>query len=316
MITNTSDYLINYWDLLESAIIDRNRVNIDNICKYGIPMLDNYLGWILPSELVVIWADPWVGKSEIAYLIAIENAMRWKKILLLSLEWDLQEIALRHLQREINKFATIKTADYRFNLTDLTDIEYQAFERISDKVKNNLLIYNKKQIPDLIFVKNLIEATKDNIDMIIIDHLHYIQIEWENENRVIWEIMRELKTITDIIKKPIILMSHLRKRDTKQDPEIYDLYWSSNVSKEATTILLVSRMNHSLENWIPWVNEDDKRYSKTKISVRKSRIWLPLSNFETLFDRYKKEYISWNLIKEQSMATEDDNLHNLIKRWI
>jgi len=45
--------------------------------------------------------------------------------------------------------------------------------------------------------------------------------------------MRELKTVTDIIKKPIVLVSHLRKKDQRatkdKDPEISDLYGSSNI---------------------------------------------------------------------------------------
>jgi len=55
--------------------------------------------------------------------------------------------------------------------------------------------------------------------------------------------MRELKTITDIIKKPILLVSHLRKKTTdakkKSEPDLNDLYGSSNIAKEATTILFV-----------------------------------------------------------------------------
>jgi len=82
------------------------------------------------------------------------------------------------------------------------------------------------------------------MDLIIIDHLHYIQLERDNENKELGEIMRELKTMTDIIKKPVILVSHTKKPPVNQPdyiPTEYDLYGSSNVAKEATTIIMISK---------------------------------------------------------------------------
>jgi predicted metallo-beta-lactamase superfamily hydrolase len=37
------------------------------------------------------------------------------------------------------------------------------------------MIFNKKQIPTMTTLAEMIEEMKDDVDMIVIDHLHYIQ---------------------------------------------------------------------------------------------------------------------------------------------
>lgn len=77
--------------------------------------------------------------------------------------------------------------------------------------------------------------------------------------------MRELKTITDIIKKPIILMTHVRKRERKsmEEKELTndDIYGSSNVAKEATTILFIMSIEKHQIPDCPSQIIQDERYS-------------------------------------------------------
>gem|GEM_PF-6638188 len=63
------------------------------------------------------------------------------------------------------------------------DEESIAIDSISDNIKNNLIIYNKTAKTTMKFVKEMIVNAKDDVDLFIIDHLHYIQLESENENR-------------------------------------------------------------------------------------------------------------------------------------
>jgi replicative DNA helicase len=92
---------------------------------------------------------------------------------------------------------------------------------------------------------NMINFMKDDVDMIIIDHLHYIQFPTASlEIEEIGKVMRQVKQITDVLKKPIIVMSHLRKRKKSEDPTEQDLYGSSNIAKEANTIILLTRLEN------------------------------------------------------------------------
>lgn len=303
-------HVINFRDLLEQTASERQQIDIDNICKYGIGVLDNYLWWILPSELVVIWADTGCWKSELAYSIAIENAKRWKKILLFSLEWDINEIALRYMQREIAAVKKVKTIDYRFNLKDFKQDELMILEELMDSRAENLMIFKKNEIPTLEFISEMIDTYKDYADMFIIDHINYIEFpSKQNEIEAIWKVMRKLKTITDIIKKPVVLMSHLRKRRKDLDPTEQDLYWSSNIAKEATTIILINKMDLSWNDIAH--SKDAKRYSWTKLIASKSRAWLPtVSKFACVYDRWWKCYVDErsHLLNSESEASLDDKI--------
>lgn len=296
-IENIDEHFVTYWELLGTASRNRQKINPNNLIKYWIKWLDDNLVWILPDELVVIGAQTWVGKSEVAYSIAITNAIAGKKVLLFSLEWNIEEVALRYLQKEIYKHKQLKTYEYRFNTRDFSMDEDAAIYRTSENLKNNLIVFNKKTIPSMQFITEVIRKKNRDVDLIIIDHLHYIPITWDNENRGIWEIMRELKILTDIEKKPVVLVSHLRKptwkKEIDDEPTEFDLYWSSNVAKEATTIILLSKYNKDLHpmNWLPSTSWQDSRYA-TRIVSPKSRIWLGKLKMVAIYDKHSKTYIN------------------------
>lgn len=294
-------------NLLVDTITKRQARDYRLACSYWIEILDKYLGWILDNELVVVWAQTWIWKSEIAYNISITNARKWHKVLLLALEWDIQEIALRYLQNKIAKKTHLNTAEYRFNIKDYNKYENEALSETEKLLRQNLHVYDKSEIPGLDKVKQLIEENHEKYDMIVIDHLHYINFENPaQENAEIWKAMRTLKQITDQINKPIVLMSHLRKAKEDHDPTIYDLYWSSNIWKEATTCLLLTR--EKIESWYEEEIQDDKRYSNTKCLVVKNRIGVPYWEFEMIFDKVEKEYLKdYQRLKEESSELSEDD---------
>lgn len=312
---NAREEVITFADLLVDAEVERRKVNIDTVCKYGIGILDRYMGWILPNELVVVGADTWMGKSEIAYKIAVTNAQRGKKVLLFALEWDLNEVALRYMQRTISELVPLKTIEFRFNRkqehSEYVDHIIKSLD--NEERVQNLLIFKKQQVPTMELLASMIEQMKDWVDMIIIDHLHYIQFaSASQEIEEIGKVMRQVKQITDTIKKPIIIMSHFRKRKKTDDPTEQDLYWSSNIAKEANTIILLTRMENQnveklVDNWV----QDDARYAWTKIIVEKSRTWLAVpTKFSTVYDLDRKDYVDElsEIILNESRAKKSDAL--------
>lgn len=318
---NAREEVITFADLLVDAECERRKVNLDTVCKYWIEILDRYMGGILPNELVVVGADTGMGKSEVAYKIAITNAQRGKKVLLFALEWDLNEVALRYMQKTISELYPLKTIDFRFNRkkehAKYVDQIVEWLEWV-DRVKN-LLIFKKQQVPTMELLADMIEQMKDWVDMIIIDHLHYIQFgNASQEIEEIGKVMRQVKQITDTIKKPIIIMSHLRKRKKELDPTEQDLYWSSNIAKEANTIILLTRMENNhveklVDNWV----QDDLRYAGTKIIVEKSRTGLAVpTKFSAVYDLDRKDYVDElaEIIPDESRAKRSDAL-DAVKIW-
>lgn len=310
-VSDYLDYFMPYGKLLEQAAKMRQARKFDDVCKYGIKWLDDYIWGIEDNELVVIGAQTGVWKSELAYNIATTNAERGKKIMLFTLEWSIEEPAMRQLQREVGKKMDIRPVEYRFNTKNINKIEDEAIRWISEATKNNLYVFKKEQIPTLKLLRELIIKGSKDMDLIIIDHLHYIHLEKDNENKELWEIMRELKTMTDIIKKPVILVSHTKKPPTNVPdyrPTEYDLYWSSNVAKEATTIVMISKCDLW---WTRTLSDmSSSRYGWTRFSVVKSR---PLGNKKLIvngaYDFYKKCYVdSERFLDDESTVEASENI--------
>jgi len=295
-------------ELARQTIEERKARNIKNICKYWIEILDDYLGGILENELVVIWASSWVWKTELAIQIALANARRNKKVALFSLEWDIWEIVYRYFQRWINlklknRQQFIKGPAYRLNLTDVDKLEQEVLLEIPKEIDNNLFTFDKSFIPDKEKLLKLIADIRDEVDIFIIDHLHYLDF-WENEYSWITDIVRSIKELTEIIKKPVVLISHLNRNAWRKKELITkaDLHWSSNIEKNANTVILLT----------PWENDEllsdqEKKFLRsTKIIVDKNRTWMPVpAIFEATFDLNLKEYVDWK--KYNSLSTHSAN---------
>lgn len=286
---------------ISKETIEKRRLrNVNNICKYWLSILDDYLWWIVENELVIIAAWSWIWKTDLSCNIAITNAMRWKKVALLSLEWDVWEITYRYFQREINKSRMkwfwwkelIRWPEYRLNLKDVEKEEEEVLNNIP-KEMDNLFIFDKTYIPDR---KKLLELMKNNyqhVDMFVIDHLHYLDF-WENEYSWISEIVKWIKEMTEIMEKPVVLVSHLNRKyfEQKRLPWKNDLHWSSNIEKNANTIILLSP---DLNNEYVEKLDDSKYLRPTKIIVDKNRTWMPVpAIFDTAYDLRTKEYSKRN----------------------
>jgi hypothetical protein len=83
----------------------------------------------------------------------------------------------RYIQKEINlkrKNNFIKGPEYRLNLTDVTYEEDQVVEMIPKELETNLFIFDKSEIPNKNKLIDLIQNNYEDVDMFVIDHLHYL----------------------------------------------------------------------------------------------------------------------------------------------
>jgi replicative DNA helicase len=139
--------------------------------------------------------------------------------------------------------------------------------------------------------------------MFVIDHLHYLDY-WKEEASWLTDIVKAIKETTEIVKKPVILVSHLSRAymNQKRLPNKWDLHWSSNIEKNANTIILLCpwELNEELEK-----HPEHKFYRPTKIIVDKNRAGMPVPwIFDTTFDLRTKTYLEWWIYEWLSL---DDN---------
>ena len=264
------ELFLNIDDALQRAKSSRKKIDPNKLPKYYLPYFDDVLFGIAPAELVVIGADTGVGKTHLANHLALYNARRGKKVYLFSLEGHEDEVVNRWkwqiICREYYKNPRCIDMQYaKYEMNMLKGLEYEekiANDELSE-IGNNIKIYDRSTQLDVNVLSQQLDLIQD-ADLVVIDHLHYFNIlDSKTETENISMIMRSIKDLTEEYKTPVVLVSHLRKRDRKTLPDNDDFHGSSNIAKIASTCLMVSNNtdNHDIVN---------SRYS-TILRVSKSR---------------------------------------------
>lgn len=255
----TSDFLNGFISIADS--MERERIErierSKNTLSTGVRYLDLALGRIWPNDLIIVGAKTGAGKSELVTSVAATNVAQGKRVHFFALEAEQDEIARRLKYRLIaNKYwngsnSEMARANKSMNYTDWYDgkldqylgkIEEEVEREVKEKFKNFYTFYRKSEDFGLNELKAQIIAAKNNTDLIIIDHLHYIDFEDSNENKAIADITKEIRGLALYGGKPIILVAHLRKTDRRHKtliPDLDDFHGTSNIAKIATKAVLI-----------------------------------------------------------------------------
>lgn len=214
---------------------------------FGVPYLDDVLRSLLPHDLILIGAATGAGKTELARIIASANAELGKRVYYFALEAEPREIERRDkfatlcsLLGERGQLETLRRMNYpdwyRNRVLVPRDVEAAAEQAIASKRKTLFTYYRGAKFgPDEI--KRLFLAIQSQADLIILDHLHYVDIEDENENRGFKTTIKLIRDLSIGIGRPVILIAHLRKTDARNKslvPHINDFHGSSDISKVVT----------------------------------------------------------------------------------
>lgn len=250
--------------------IERLDVDHTKLCSYGISFLDDALKSICKNELVVLGARSGQGKSDLGLHIADHNAKNGKKVAVFYLEGGAEEAIARMKWRDIcdiyfahhtDEGVDMDYVEWKTNKVThpiFNKLEAEVYTEYEEKYRENLYFYNVGQgltIEDFILslydfhsletaFGDSFDPTKKkgyDLDLIIIDHLQYFSLtQSENEISEITRILREVKNITDNLKIPVILISHLRKMSKESGvPDMEDFYGSSNIPKISSTSIML-----------------------------------------------------------------------------
>jgi len=306
----------------------RNKIKPENMCTFGIKCLDDRLTCILKDDLIAIGADSGKGKSQIVLDIAIHNASKGKQIALFFIEGGARQAIQRIKWKLISKkyYTSYKNGtdmDLRKWLINnvenkkmFEEIEELCKAEFNDKVKDNLQIYDFDStfnIKDLQlslgwfkdtddYVENYLKTGESeialNVDLIIVDHLQYFDVtDSKNEQQEVTKIVKTCKEITNFYNTPIILVSHLRKKDKERGiPGQEDFFGTSNVPKIASQAITIA----------PEHSRADHHYGiyPTFFRICKSRTGCEtelatLCNFNSRTGEYDNYYEVWTLVQDK-----------------
>lgn len=233
----------------------RKELDKDKIVgSYNIKFLDDFLLGITSDDFVLLGAETGCGKTEIAYEIAFHNSKKLN-VHLFALEAHKGEpyfrksfkyVAEQYYNDESYKAVPFLEMNYRNYVCGKLDVDKykdEAFKRIEEEHSKLTVHYREGQftIQDLI---KAISGLEDKCEMIVLDHVDYFDLNLdESENAQVTKIMKKLDEINMTLNIPIIVVSHLRKRTSKDYmlPTIDDFMGSGNKAKQVKTAILVAR---------------------------------------------------------------------------
>lgn len=229
------------------------------IMAYGVQYLDDATGGILPNDLIVISAKTGAGKTQLVARIAAKNASEGKHVTLFALEAEENEIERRLkyglLARRYGLWikqtgaTNAKAVEYSQWRLHRLDPELGQFEKDAEDqmkaYKTLQTVYRKGGDYGIAELERDIMRVQSATDLIIIDHLHYIDIDDENENSGMKKIVKKLRDLAIGLGKPIILIAHMRKdqfrgKYTPLMPSLEDIHGSSDIIKIATTAIILA----------------------------------------------------------------------------
>jgi DnaB-like helicase C terminal domain len=235
----------------------QDRVEIGKrILHFGVEYLDRCLGGIFPNDLILFGAKTGAGKTALATLVAQWNAFRGKRVHYFALEAEDGEIERRIKYRFVvdqlyEQRASHAVTDrlnyldwYAGRLDDITRHVEDGIERTLSEAFKTLFTYYRGRDFNAEQIERLFLAIQDQTDLIILDHLHYVDSDDPNENRGYKIIVKKIRDAALSIGKPVIVVAHVRKGDRRVAqllPSVEDFHGTSDVPKIATKAVMIAR---------------------------------------------------------------------------
>lgn len=281
---------------------------IGHTLKYGVTYLDEAAGGIGPKEFVLVGAKTGVGKTQLVTRIAAVNASQGKRVALFALEAEEDEIERRIkyglLARAYRASVRVpKPIDYLSWYQGRLEAELGPFEdgvlkAMTAAYSSLSTMYRLGGDYGINELERDIVRVSSQVDLIIVDHFHYVDLDGDNENAAMKALIKKCRDLVIGLGKPIIGVAHLKKtmrgKSAPLMPDIEDFHGSSDLIKIPTTSIMLAPC-YSV-NW-----NDPKRTQfvdtwPTFIKLNKSRLdgsrtrFTGISMFDPGLGTYRKEY--------------------------
>lgn len=251
--------------------------------RFGVNFLDASLGGIFARDLVLIGAKTGAGKTTLASVIAETNVEAGKRVHYFALEAEKREIERRIKFRVLSALAYKRSVQRfqpgRLNYLDwyagkLDDIvgqwESAADEALSKKYKTLKTYYRERDFTADDLEKTFL-AIQDQTDLIILDHLHMVDFDDPSENRGVKMIVKRLRDVALEVGKPVVVVAHLRKSDSRSKriiPDLDDFHGTSDIVKICTKAILMApafdQENESPHLWGTYIHPAKCRQEGTR----------------------------------------------------
>lgn len=259
--------------------------------------LDQKLGGLHPSDLLILAGRPSMGKTALATNIAfnVARSYRWEPtpegrktvsggvVAFYSLEMSAEQLAMRMLA-DASGVSSDKLRKGEIDASDFGKIRDAAVE-----IGESPLYIDATgglSISKLAARARRLKRMEHGLDLIIVDYLQLVTTgENSQKNRVqeVSEITGGLKALAKELSVPIIALSQLsRQVEQREDkrPQLSDLRESGSIEQDADCVMFVYRESYYLgraepkegtEEHLNWQQEMDRLEHQAEVVIGKQR---------------------------------------------
>ena len=272
----------------------------------GLRDLDDTLGGLHESDLIIIAGRPSMGKTALATNIAFNAAQRLQtsgkksSIAFFSLEMSSEQLSTRILAEQ----SKIKSNDIRRGR--ISDEQFDKFIETSKNISELPLYIDETPAISIAAISNRARRIKrlHGLDMLVVDYIQLVRAINTKDGRVqeISEITQGLKAIAKELAIPVLALSQLSRaveqRDDKK-PQLSDLRESGSIEQDADVVMFVFREAYYLERKEPrpatvehaeWQAKMNEVSNLAEIIIGKHRHGPTRSimlEFEAMFTKFK-----------------------------
>ena len=272
----------------------------------GLTDLDDRLGGLHKSDLLIIAGRPSMGKTALATNIAynaakkIQEDNRKSTVAFFSLEMSSEQLSTRILAEQ----SRIKSNDIRRGR--ISEEQFDKFIETSKDISELPLYIDETPAITIAALSNRARRIKRlyGLDLVVVDYIQLMRAANFKDGRVqeISEITQGLKALAKELSVPVLALSQLSRaveqRDDKK-PQLSDLRESGSIEQDADVVMFVYREAYYIERKEPrpatvehaeWQAKMNEVSNLAEIIIGKQRHG-PTGNvmleFEAMFTKFK-----------------------------
>ncbi len=225
----------------------------------GLRDLDDKLGGLHQSDLIIIAGRPSMGKTSLATNIAFNAAQKLQdsgkksSIAFFSLEMSSEQLSTRIIAEQ----ARISSNDIRRGR--ISDDQFDTFLETSKNISELPLYIDETPAISIAALSNRARRIKRlfGLDMIIVDYIQLMRgTTFNKDGRVqeISQITQGLKAIAKELAVPVVALSQLSRQVEQRDdnkPLLSDLRESGSIEQDADVVMFVYREAYYLSRKEP-----------------------------------------------------------------
>ena len=225
----------------------------------GLRDLDDKLGGLHQSDLIIIAGRPSMGKTSLATNIAFNAAQKLQEkgkkssIAFFSLEMSSEQLSTRIISEQ----ARISSNDIRRGR--ISDEQFDKFLETSKNIAELPLYIDETPAISIAAMSNRARRIKRlfGLDMIVVDYIQLMRgTTYNKDGRVqeISQITQGLKAIAKELGIPVVALSQLSRQVEQRDdhkPQLSDLRESGSIEQDADVVMFVYREGYYLSRKEP-----------------------------------------------------------------